>query len=167
MLDIFLTERICIMDNQNNQNGYTNFNGYQESQQPEAAPVTPAEQPTIQPNVYQQTPYNPYQTTVQQETKHKSLVLGILSIVLPIISCTYLSPVGIILGLIGVIRNKKSAVSWVGLVISVLLLIYLAFSLYLYFNPDVTRSILESSGMNQGEVDDFMNSFFAYISSRL
>ena len=106
------------MDNQNNQqqNGYTNFNGYQPTATPDpnAAPqqpfnAMPNQQPTYQ---YQQTPYNPYQVPVQQQSNHKSLVLGILAIVLPIISCTYLSPVGLILGLIGVIRNKKSAVSF-------------------------------------------------------
>ena len=78
------------MDNQNNQNGYTNFNGYQPSPNPTQQPIQqqpvqqqPVQQPYQQP--YQQIPYNPYQVPLQQETKHKSIVLGILAIVLPII----------------------------------------------------------------------------------
>ena len=141
------------MDNQNN--NYTNFNGYQPAGTPDpnAVPQQPVQQP-FQQQPYQQVPmygtnqqipYNPYQVPVQQESKHKSIVLGILSIVIPIISYTYLSPIGLILAIIGVIRNKKSAVSWVGLVISLLCCAFLAlviFILYLGDNvPDEIRII--------------------------
>ena len=143
-------------NNQNNQNGYTNFNGYQEQPAPVQQPVQPA-----------QSPYNPYQVPVQQESKHKSLVLGILSIIIPIISCSYFSPIGLILGLIGVIRNKKSAVSWVGLVISILLTMFLAFVIYLIVNPDKYRAFLESSGVySQEQIDELVGQIGGFIVSR-
>ena len=167
----FYLERIYTMDNQNNQNGYTNFNGYQTTPTPEQQPMQqPMQQPYQQPIMQQpmqQVPYNPYQVTVQQESKHKSLVLGILSIVIPIISCTYLSPIGLILGLIGVIRNKKSAVSWVGLVISILLTIFLAFVIYLLINPDRYRDFLASSGVYSDEqINELMKQIYGLIVSR-
>ena len=152
------------MDNQNNQNGYTNFNGYQ----PAPTPTQQPQQPQYQQPVYQnpvqaypnqQVPYNPYQVPVQQEPKHKSIVLGILAIVLPIISCTYLSPVGLIFGLIGVIRNKKSVVSWIGLVISILLFALLCFAIYLVLNPDEYRAFLEMSGVySEEQIDQLLRS---------
>ena len=153
------------MDNQNNQNGYTNFNGYQPTPTPaqnQQQPVNPM--PTQQPNMYQQIPYNPYQVPVQQGNKHKSLVLGILAIALPIISCSYLSPIGLILGLIGVIRNKKSAVSWVGLVISLLFVALLCLVIYLAVNPDRYRSFLEMSGAySEEQIDEMMRSIYGFI----
>ncbi len=155
------------MDNQNNQNGYTNFNGYQPSPNPTQQPVQkqPVQQPYQQP--YQQIPYNPYQVPLQQETKHKSIVLGILAIVLPIISCSYLSPVGLILALIGVIRNKKSAVSWVGLAISVIMFAFLCFVIYLALNPDRYRAFLEMSGAYSDEqIDQLMKNLYGLIVMR-
>ena len=159
------------MDNQNNQNGYTNFNGYQEQPAPVQQPVPPTQspyaQPVQQPYGAQQVPYNPYQVPVQQESKHKSLVLGILSIIIPIISCSYFSPIGLILGLIGVIRNKKSAVSWVGLIISILLTMFLAFVIYLIVNPDKYRAFLESSGVySQEQIDELVGQIGGFIVSR-
>lgn len=184
------------MDNQNNpQNGYTNFNNYQpaaatdpeattvldaSAQQPQQIPyqnVTPQQMPYQAPqqmpyqNVSsqqmpyaQQMPYNPYATQIQPEKKHKSLVLGILAIVIPIISCSYLSPVGLILALIGVIRNKKSAVSWVGLVISILLCAFLGLVLYFIFNPDEYRAFLEMSGAyTQEEIDAMVRQITGFI----
>jgi len=162
------------MDNQNNQqqNGYTNFNGYQPTATPDpnAAPqqqpfnAVPNQQPNYQ---YQQMPYNPYQVPVQQQSNHKSLVLGILAIVLPIISCTYLSPVGFILGLIGVIRNKKSAVSWVGLVISILLFMFLCFAIYLALHPDNYKSLLQMSGQySDAEIDELLGQLYGFITAR-
>ena len=165
------TERTFTMDNQNNQNGYTNFNGYQAPQapvqQPNAVPnPTPIQQNPYQPVNYQQTAYNPYQVPVQQPNKHKSLVLGILAIVIPIISCSYLSPIGLILGLIGVIRNKKSAVSWVGLVISILLVAFLCFVIYLAIDPDRYRAFLESSGVYSDEqIDATLRQIYGFIVS--
>ena len=160
------------MDNQNNQNGYTNFNGYQPSPNPTQQPIQqqpvqqqPVQQPYQQP--YQQIPYNPYQVPLQQETKHKSIVLGILAIVLPIISCSYLSPVGLILALIGVIRNKKSADSWVGLAISVIMFAFLCFVIYLALNPDRYRSFLEMSGAYSDEqIDQLMKNLYGLIVMR-
>ena len=160
------------MDNQNNQqNGYTNFNGYQAPQPPVQQP-TPVPNPTVQQNPYQQpvnyqqVPYNPYQVPVQQEKKHKSIVLGILAIVLPIISCSYLSPVGLILGLVGVIRNKKSVVSWIGLAISILLAIFLCFVIYLAVDPDRYRAFLESSGVYTDEqIDATLRQIYGFIVS--
>ena len=159
------------MDNQNNQNGYTNFNGYQAPQppvqQPTAVPDPNAQQIPYQPVGYQQVPYNPYQVPVQQGNKNKSLVLGILSIIIPIISCSYLSPIGLILGLIGVIRNKKSAVSWVGLVISLLLCIFLGFVIYLVVNPDTYRAFLQQSGAyTDAQIDEMLGQIYGFIVSR-
>ena len=154
LLKKFLCERIYTMDNQNNQNEYTNFNGYQ-------APPTPQQQPV------QQVPYNPYQATVQTEKKHKSLVLGILSIVIPIISCTYLSPIGLILGLIGVIRNKKSVVSWIGLAISLLACAYLGLVIYFLVDPDRCRTLLQSSGMySDAQIDEMLRTLYGFIVSK-
>jgi hypothetical protein len=157
------------MDNQNN-NSYTNFNAYPASGTPDpnTVPQQPVQQPVQQqPYAYgsnQQIPYNPYQVPVQQESKHKSLVLGILSIVIPIISCTYLSPIGLILAIIGVIRNKKSAVSWVGLVISLLCVAFLAFVIYLIVNPDEYRAFLEMSGAYSDEqIDELMRQITGFI----
>ena len=162
LLNILYYERIYTMDNQNN---YTNFNGYQPAPTPDQQPV---QQPIQQPvSPYQQVPYNPYQTTVQQESKHKSMVLGILAIVIPIISCTYLSPIGFILGLIGVIRNKKSVVSWIGLVISLLACFYLAAVIYFLVDPDRCRSLLQSSGMySDAQIDEMLRTLYGLIVSR-
>ena len=170
---------ISKMDNQNN--NYTNFNGYQPTPTPDpnAVPQQPVQQPIQQPvqqqpiqqtpymyGANQQLPYNPYQVPVQQESKHKSIVLGILSIVIPIISCTYLSPIGLILAIIGVIRNKKSAVSWVGLVISLLCCAFLAFVIYLIVNPDEYRAFLEMSGQySDAEIDEMIRQITGFIVS--
>ena len=162
------------MDNQNNQNEYTNFNGYQAAPTPEQQPVVNPVQPVQQQhNPYQQpyapvqqTQYNPYQQPLQTEKKHKSLVLGIFAIILPIISCTYLSPIGLILGLIGVIRNKKSAVSWVGLVISLLACLYLGVVIYFISDPDRCRTLLESSGMYTDEqINELLGPLYGFIVS--
>ena len=162
------------MDNQNNQNEYTNFNGYQAAPTPEQQPVVNPVQPVQQQyNPYQQpyapvqqTQYNPYQQPLQTEKKHKSLVLGIFAIILPSISCTYLSPIGLILGLIGVIRNKKSAVSWVGLVISLLACLYLGVVIYFISDPDRCRTLLESSGMYTDEqINELLGPLYGFIVS--
>ena len=61
------------MDNQNNQNGYTNFNNYQPTPDQNAQqPVNPQGQPVQMP--YQPVQM-PYQTAVQPEQKNKSKVL--------------------------------------------------------------------------------------------
>ena len=162
LLKKFLCERIYTMDNQNNQNEYTNFNGYQAPPTPQQQPVQQPVQPQYAP--VQQVPYNPYQATVQTEKKHKSLVLGILSIVIPIISCTYLSPIGLILGLIGVIRNKKSVVSWIGLAISLLACAYLGLVIYFLVDPDRCRTLLQSSGMySDAQIDEMLRTLYGFI----
>jgi len=161
------------MDNQNNQqNGYTNFNGYQPAPETNNVPGAqqPIQQPYQQPVQYganQQIPYNPYQVPVQQENKHKSIVLGILSIIIPLISCTYLSPIGLILGLIGVIRNKKSVVSWIGLVISIICSAFLCFVIYLILNPDQYRAFLESSGVyTDAQIDALVGQLTGFIAAK-
>ncbi len=161
------------MDNPNN--NYTNFNGYQtppttdpnavpQQQVPQQPQQSPYQQTPYMYGANQQIPYNPYQVPVQQESKHKSIVLGILSIIIPIISCTYLSPIGLILAIIGVIRNKKSVVSWIGLVISLLALAFLAFVIYLILNPDEYRAFLEMSGQySQEEIDALVSQLPGFI----
>ena len=163
------------MDNQNN--NYTNFNGYQPAGTPDpnAVPQQPVQQPVQQPPMYgsnQQIPYNPYQVPVQQESKHKSIVLGILSIVIPIISCTYLSPIGLILAIMGVRCNQESAVCGGGRVISLPFCASLAVVIYIlslgYTNPDQLRTLLESSGAYTDEqIEELMGQFTAFIISAL
>lgn len=155
------------MDNQNNQNnqnpqnGYTNFNNYQPQpnqdgqQQP---PVYPQGQPMQMP--YQ--PQMPYQAAVQPEQKNKSLALGIISIVLSAISvcgCSFFTSVpGAILGIIGVVRNKKSVVSWIGLVLGVVASIcWIAYMVYMFSNPDQMRSLLEQA-YGEDTADQLMQS---------
>ena len=171
------------MDNQNNQqNGYTNFNNYQ----PTTPPPTPdGTQPTQQPGYPQQTPYQqpmqqgyqpqsyqqagypqyPYQVPVQN-TENKGTVLGIISIVLCCLSCcfAYLASVpAAILGLIGVIRNKKSVVSWIGLVLGVLLSIaWIAAAVYIMSNPDQTRELL-TEAYGEDFANQMLESLYGFI----
>ena len=125
-----------------NQNGYTNFNGYQTT--PDPTQQQPYQQPVVDPN-QQQNPYqaapqqmpyqDPYQTPYPyaqqspyaQPQKDNSKTLGILSIVfssLSIFCCgAIFSITGIILGIVAVAKNKKSALGWIGLAIGVVALI--------------------------------------------
>lgn len=151
------------MDNQNNQNnqqnGYTNFNNYQpnpaQTPQPQTYQAPPAGYQTpptgYQQQGYQQQGYQqyPYQVPVQ-ENANKGLALGIISIVLTALSCCCLyftSVPAAILGLIGVIRNKKSIPSWIGLILAVLATIaWIGFTIYyiqlVQNDPDQLRQIL-------------------------
>jgi len=84
-----------------------------------------------------------------------------------LISCTYLSPIGLILGLIGVIRNKKSVVSWVGLVISIICSAFLCFVIYLILNPDQYRAFLESSGVyTDAQIDALVGQLTGFIAAK-
>lgn len=129
------------MDNQNNQNGYTNFNNYQPTPDQNAQqPVNPQGQPVQMP----------YQTAVQPEQKNKSMVLGIISIVLSVISvcgCIFFTSVpGAILGIIGVVRNKKSVVSWIGMILGIVASVcWIAYMVYMFTHPDVMRQLFETA----------------------
>ena len=92
----------------------------------------------------------PYQYNAVGEQKNKSKALGIISIILSVISvcgCSFFSAVpGAILGLIGVIRNKKSVVSWVGLGLGVIASVcWIAYMVYMFTHPDTMRQLLESA----------------------
>ena len=161
---------------ENNQSGYTNFNNYQqpagnqsEEQQPQGAPLQNPYQQTQQPNQipYQQSPYQPY-APVQTEEKNKSMVLGIIAIVLDCLSCCcsfFTSFIGAILGLVGVIRNKKSVVSWIGLILGVVITIgWVCYMIYILSNPELMRSILEESGLYSDEfINEYMQMFETII----
>ena len=162
------------MDNNNQNNGYTNFNNYQPTpgnqQQPAPQPnqVPPTQQPPQMP--YQQ---YPYQAAPVQEKNNKGLVLGIISIVLSAIGCCgcafFTTIPGAICGLIGVIRNKKSVVSWIGLVLGVLFSIaWVAYFVYVFSNPDLLREILEQSGTyDQETIEMLLDTLYGILVSRL
>ncbi len=171
------------MDNQNNQqNGYTNFNNYQPTTPPPSPdgtqPTQSAQQPGYpQQTPYQQTPYQqpgyqpqgypqyPYQVPVQ-DNQNKGTVLGIISIVLCCLSCccAYLASVpAAILGLIGVIRNKKSVVSWIGLVLGVLLSIaWIAAAAYIMSNPDQMRELL-TEAYGEDFANQMLESLYGFV----
>lgn len=110
--------------------GYRNFNEYQTQAQPEAQPQ----------NTYQAPPQAPYQApplpqaqyyNYTAQPKNESKTYGILSIVFGVCGCCCCglpSIVGVILGIIGVKKNKDDVLSIVGLVISALLTAYLLYS---------------------------------------
>lgn len=165
------------MDNNNqnpnqtpNPNGYTNFNNYQPQTPPQGtAPVPPQGVPPVPPQ-RQYAPQYGYQP-VPQENKNKSLVLGIISIVLSAIGCcgcAFFSTIpSAILGLIGVIRNKKSVVSWIGLVLGVLFsIVWIAYFVYAFSNPEVLREIL-SNAYDEDTVQMLMDSIYGFIMSRI
>lgn len=165
-------------NNQNNtqnngQNGYTNFNNYQPSEAPQT-PGTPSQQPnsyqppaqgTPQPNPYQQ-PYQPYPYQAVQPNKNRSLVLGIISIVLDCLSyCfAYFAFAGAIVGLVGVIRNKKSVVSWIGFILGVLISIgVIVLLVYAFTHPEFLRAMFEQAGYDQELIDEMMQLFETVI----
>lgn len=166
-------------NNQNNgQNGYTNFNNYQPTdpnqnanpspdqnippQQPAQGYQAPQGNPYQQQNQYQQYPYQ-----AVQPQENRGLALGIISIVLDCLTCcfAYTAFAGAILGLVGVIRNKKSVVSWIGLILGALLSIaVIIYLVYAFTHPEFLRSILEQSGLyDQETLDEMMKLFGSAI----
>ncbi len=111
--------------------GYRNFNEYQTQAQPEAQPQ----------NTYQAPPQAPYQApplpqaqyyNYTAQPQNESKTYGILSIVFGVCGCCCCglsSIVGVILGIIGVKKNKDDVLSIVGLVISALLTAYLLYAM--------------------------------------
>ncbi len=174
-------------NNQNNQQDeYTNFNNYQQPSQPQNDPTpnngtvptytVPPQQGTTPPQqqyIYQGMP-------VEQQPKHKgtSMALGIISIVLCVLGiccgCATIFGiamivVGLILGIVGVVLNKKSAVSWVGLVMSAIFLI-LGALIYavIMSNPEAVREILEESGIYSDQmIEEYMDALYGFIVSKL
>lgn len=158
------------MDNNNQNNGYTNFNNYQPT--PENQQQSAPQPNQVPPQMPYQQPY-PYQTAPVQEKNNKGLVLGIISIVLSAIGCFgcafFTTVPAAILGLIGVIRNKKSVVSWIGLVLGVLASIaWIAYFVYVFSNPDMLREVYEQSGIySEEQIEMMMDALYGILVNRL
>lgn len=152
--------------NQNNQNGYTNFNNYQQPTPPQDNSAVPP-----QTNPYQQTPYAApqfaYQTAPQQKS---STGFGVASIILGCIGCCCapFSIVGAILGIVGIVRNKKSVACWIGLVLCVIAtIVSIAYWGYIFNtmqDPDAVRQIYEDSGLyTEEQIEAMMDSLYGII----
>jgi hypothetical protein len=174
-------------DSNNGQNGYTNFNNYQppvnntpsdnadtsvnnQSQQPPQYGYQPP-----QGNPYQQQiPYQPYpyQPNPNQQKQDHSLVLGLVSIGVDLLCgccCGFLTFIGAIVGLIGVINNKKSVPSWIGLILGVLMTIgYVIYFVYAFTHPEFLRSLFEQSGLyDQETINEMMKLFETIILNKI
>ncbi len=165
------------MDNNNqnpNQNpkpnGYTNFNNYQPSTPPQDnAPVPPQGNPQFNP--YQQPAY----AVSPQQPQKSGTGFGIAAIVLGCIGCCCFpfGIIGAILGIVGVVRDKKSVVSWIGIVLCVIATIASAIYWFSIFHliatdPDAVRQIYEDSGIyTEEQIEAMMDSLYGFIISRL
>lgn len=146
------------MDNDpyNGQNGYTNFNNYKpkthKNNNSSATSQTQGNS-TQQQNTYQSPTYAyqaPSQNTPYQQKSDNSNLFGIISIILDLplfiicCGCGLLPLTGSIVGLLGVIKDKKSVASWFGLIIGIILtLCYMAYLVYVATHPDFLSSIIE------------------------
>ncbi len=149
-----------IPEQNNAQNGYTNFNNYQPQTPPQGTPVPPQ-------TAY--APQYPYQTAPVQQQK-SGTGFGIGGIVLGCIGCCCFpfGIVGIILSIIGVVRDKKSVVSWIGLVLSViatiLSIIYWGSIISIMQDPEATRQIYEESGLyTEEQIEAMMESLYGFV----
>ncbi|MDR1002646.1 MAG: hypothetical protein LBL82_05200 [Oscillospiraceae bacterium] len=131
------------MNNDNN-----NYNPYQN------APIIPPVMPPVAPMGYQPAP-------------KKSSGLGIASICLSLTGCCccgITSLIGLILGIIGVVKNKNDVTAIVGIVLSAITLLYMIYSfvvtdwnMALNFSDQYLKNY--ENYLSSGDINDLMEGF--------
>ena len=114
------------MADNNGQNDYSNFNEYNIPQTGPVVYLTPDQLPN---------------TGVDPEMKRKANALGVWSIVVSTLSCCCCGATGIIgvlLGIIGLTKDKKNAACVVGIILGGLLT---AYAIYMLFDIQANREI--------------------------
>ena len=136
-----------------NNNNYSNFNGYQPPQgQPQ--PVQP---------IYIQPDYNAHQAQLDAK---KANSYGIWSIVCSTLLCCCcgVGPIiGLILSLVGLKKQKGNAVCIVGLVISALLIVYNVISFATYDWGSFANQFQEMLNDPEGYLEEYMQAYGAFI----
>ena len=138
------------MDNQNNQNQqYTNFNGYQPTGDQNAQPQPVPQQGQPMPPQGQPTQQIPYQAQPVVQQKDNSTTMGVLSIVFSFVSlflCPYIfGAVGIVCGITGLTKKKGSVVCWIGLILGIIsLIINIIWTVYQAAHPEIQQQTIDN-----------------------
>lgn len=133
-------------------NGYTNFNSYEQQQTPPVSPpTTPLYAPQGQAPGY-------YAVPVQQSEKRAS-GLGVASILLSLTCCCggFTSIIALILSIIALKKNKRDITAFLGLLLSLMIVLcMIGMFIWVGLNPETASEFMDAYMQSYNETYNAM-----------